>query len=376
MAMISVPIKVKSVEDHAAMRMHYCFRNPMQRADGENNKLYELYIYDEITKYGNFDWETWSYKESETSANYFREQLAKIPEDAHINLYINSAGGYASEGTAIYNQLVRHPAKKTGYVDGICYSAAFLILQACDERVMGQGTSALAHNMWECVSGNAAQLRKAADDLDALMESNRQLFLKASGGKISEKQLRKIMDDEKILSPEDCVTYGLADRIADRSDTNSSGSLGGDGGEGGNAAGGAGDAALQSARLNAMQEYINKHNLMVEQIKQLREVNGGVWHPAESEIRLTGGDGYTFRADGIDGTIKGGKINFTFDKNGLSGTIAMDKNDIAKNGTGGEAAGALGSANDGKGGGDAADVVEKGAGASEALAAFLNIFNN
>jgi hypothetical protein len=259
--------------------------------------------------------------------------------------------------------------------------------------------------MWECVSGNATQLRKAADDLDALMESNRQLFLKASGGKISEKQLRKIMDDEKILSPEDCVTYGLADRIADRSDTNSSGSLGGDGGEGGNAAGGAGDAALQSARLNAMQEYINKHNLMVEQIKQLREVNGGVWHPAESEIRLTGGDGYTFRADGIDGTIKGGKINFTFDKNGLSGTIAMDKNDIVKNSTwlrtlgancgdfvkygsasagviekngdgGGEAAGALGSADDGKGGEDAADVVEKGAGASEALAAFLNIFNN
>jgi hypothetical protein len=297
---------------------------------------------------------------------------------------------------------------------------------------MGQGTSALAHNMWECVSGNAAQLRKAADDLDALMESNRQLFLKASGGKISEKELKKIMDEEKILSPEDCVAYGFADKIADRSDANSSGSLGGGDGTGGNASGGESDGTLQSARhgltvqvrdtsperinggnipelearLNAMQEYVNKHNLMVEQIKQLREVeNGGVWMPAESEIGLTGGDGYTFRADGIDGTIKGGKINFTFDKNGLSGTIAMDKNDIVKNSTwlrtlgancgdfvkygsasagviekngdgGGEAAGALGSADDGKGGEDAADVVEKGAGASEALAAFLNIFNN
>lgn len=62
-------------------------------------------------------------------------------------------------------------------MDGVAYSVAFLILQACDERVMGLGTSALIHNMWMSVDGNAKELRKAADDLDTLMESNRQIFL-------------------------------------------------------------------------------------------------------------------------------------------------------------------------------------------------------
>ena len=40
----------------------------------------KLYVYDDVTAYGNFNWETWEYDDSETSANYFREQLAAIPE--------------------------------------------------------------------------------------------------------------------------------------------------------------------------------------------------------------------------------------------------------------------------------------------------------
>ena len=35
---------------------------------------HKLYIYDDVTAYGPFNWETWAYDESETSAKYFREQ--------------------------------------------------------------------------------------------------------------------------------------------------------------------------------------------------------------------------------------------------------------------------------------------------------------
>ena len=37
-------------------------------------------------------------------------------------------------------QLKRHKAHKTGYVDGVSHSIAFVILQACNHRVMGEGT--------------------------------------------------------------------------------------------------------------------------------------------------------------------------------------------------------------------------------------------
>lgn len=161
-------------------KVFVCF----QKAEDDTHKLY---IYDDVTAYGTFNWSTWSYEESETSAKYFQEQLAAIPDTATIELHINSNGGSVKEGVAIYSQLKQKNCKKVGYVDGVAYSVAFLILQACDERVMGLGTSALIHNMWMSVDGNAKELRKAADDLDTLMESNRQIFLEKSN--LEEQQL-------------------------------------------------------------------------------------------------------------------------------------------------------------------------------------------
>ena len=132
--------------------INFCF----QQSAG----VHKLYIYDDVTAYGTFDWTTWTMKESETSAKYFRDQLEAIPDTATIELHINSNGGSVKEGVAIYTQLKQKGCKKVGYVDGVAYSVAFLILQACDERIMGLGTSALVHNMWMSVEGNAKELRR------------------------------------------------------------------------------------------------------------------------------------------------------------------------------------------------------------------------
>lgn len=183
--------------------INFCF----QQSAG----VHKLYIYDDVTAYGTFDWTTWTMKESETSAKYFRDQLEAIPDSATIELHINSNGGSVKEGVAIYTQLKQKACKKVGYVDGVAYSVAFLILQACDERIMGLGTSALVHNMWMSVEGNSKELRKAADDLDVLMESNRQIFLGRSN--LEEQQLIDMMEAETFLTPDQCLEYGLIDKI-------------------------------------------------------------------------------------------------------------------------------------------------------------------
>lgn len=134
--------------------------------------VHNIYLYDDIEEKGDWNWETWTRDDSETSAKHFQEELAQIPETDEICLYINSNGGSVKEGTAIYNQLKRHGAHKTGYVDGVAHSIAFVILQACDKRIMGEGTSALIHEMWVCTAGNAAELRAEADKLDEMMKSS------------------------------------------------------------------------------------------------------------------------------------------------------------------------------------------------------------
>lgn len=184
----------------------------MEPVQAENKTL--LYIYDDVSEYGEFNWDTWQYDASETSAKYFAAKLGEIPDGQTIELHINSDGGSVKEGVAIYNLLRQKQNHKVGIVDGVAHSVAFLILQACDERKMCLGTTALVHNMWMYCCGNATQLRKYADDLDDMMESNRQVFLARSS--ISEGELVRIMEQETYLTPNKALEYGLIDEICNQ----------------------------------------------------------------------------------------------------------------------------------------------------------------
>lgn len=185
---------------------HYCFR---QEAGSD---VHKLYIYDDVSEYGAYDWWTWEYTESETSAEFFRKALAEIPDSAIIELHINSNGGSVKEGIAIYNQLKQKKCREiVAYVDGVAYSIASIIMQAADRRIMGLGTSILVHNMWMSVAGNAVELRKAADDLDVLMESNRQIYMERVN--ITEDELIEMLNNETYLTPEQAVEMGFADEV-------------------------------------------------------------------------------------------------------------------------------------------------------------------
>ena len=175
----------------------------------------DLYIYGDVKSDG-YDWWTDQVIKSETSANHFREELAKHPNVTQINIFINSYGGSVFEGTAIYNQLKRHAAHKTVYIDGFACSIASVIAMAGDEIVMPKNALMMVHNMWMGVYGNAAELRKAADDLDIINTAGRGAYLDKAGDKLDEATLISMMDAETWLTAEQCIQYGLADRYAEK----------------------------------------------------------------------------------------------------------------------------------------------------------------
>lgn len=174
----------------------------------------ELYIYGDVEG-DYYDWWSGEIIRSETSANAFRDALASYPDVTEIRLYINSYGGSVFEGTAIYNQLRRHPAHKTVYVDGFACSIASVIAMAGDTVVMPRNTMMMIHNMWMCAEGNAAALRKAADDLDTINAAGRAAYLEKAGGKLNEEKLAEMMDAETWLTAEECIALGLADEYAE-----------------------------------------------------------------------------------------------------------------------------------------------------------------
>lgn len=172
-----------------------------------------LYIYGDV-RGDDYDW--WGdVIESETSANHFRQELEKHSNVSEIHIFINSNGGSVFEGTAIYNQLKRHSARKVVHIDGFACSIASVIAMAGDEIIMPCNALMMIHNMWMGVYGNAAELRKAADDLDTINAAGRKAYLAKAGEKLPEETLVEMMDAETWLTAEQCIAYGLADRLAD-----------------------------------------------------------------------------------------------------------------------------------------------------------------
>ena len=209
-----------------------------------------LYIYGDVEG-DSYDFWTGNVIESETSASHFRDELAKYPNAQQIDVFINSYGGSVFEGTAIYNQLKRHPAHKTVYIDGFACSIASVIAMAGDEIVMPRNALMMIHNMWMGVCGNADELRKAADDLDTINAAGRAAYLERAGEKLTEEQLAGMMDAETWLTAEQCIEYGLADRYAEQDADMSQAT-----------------EVLQKANIN-LEQRINIQKSLAAQLRQL-----------------------------------------------------------------------------------------------------------
>ena len=158
-----------------------------------------------ITIYG--DITSWPWMESDVSAYLLSKQIDGVEAD-RIDVYINSYGGEVAEGLAIYNALKRHRAKVVTHCDGFACSAASVVFMAGDERVMGDASLLMIHNAWTYASGNAEELRKAADDLETISEAAANAYRGAV--KIDDAKLEELLANETWILPQNAVDMGFA----------------------------------------------------------------------------------------------------------------------------------------------------------------------
>lgn len=185
----------------------------------DNPKALDLYLYDNIKSDGE-DWWTGETIESNTSASHVQKVLDEATDVEQINIFINSYGGDVKEGLAIYNQLLRCKANKNVYIDGFACSIASVIAMAGDKIIMGSNTLMMLHHASMGAYGTSAELRKAADDLDVIDNASCSSYKAKAGDKISDEELKTILDNETWLTAEQCLSYGLCDEIAGSEDKN------------------------------------------------------------------------------------------------------------------------------------------------------------
>lgn len=124
-----------------------------------------------------------------------------------INVLISSLGGDVNHALAIHDILKMSNAEITTEIVGATASSGTIIAMAGKERKMSNNALFLSHNAWMLAVGNADQLRKQADDLDAFNDRIINIYQKVTGK--SREQVKALMDEEKWIDAENAKDFGF-----------------------------------------------------------------------------------------------------------------------------------------------------------------------
>ncbi|MCM1218056.1 MAG: Clp protease ClpP [Lachnospiraceae bacterium] len=170
----------------------------------ETEQNADLYFYGDIVS----DW--WgAWQEADQYPDAVRNFLA-AQEGKNLTVYINSGGGSVFAGIAIYNMIRRHAEKNKVQVivDGLAGSIASVIAFAgsAPPRIPSNAFL-MIHNPWSCAEGNAADLRKMADDLDEIAVGMLNIYDKHLREGVTADDVKKLMDAESWLNGEEAAKY-------------------------------------------------------------------------------------------------------------------------------------------------------------------------
>ena len=126
-------------------------------------------------------------------------------------LHLSSPGGSVSDGLAIYNALVSHPARVTSRVEGWTASIATILALAGETVTMYDNCLFMIHNPLMVYAGNAADLREQADWLDRVGAIMASIYM----GRCTktEAELQAALDAETYLSADEALAWGFVTEV-------------------------------------------------------------------------------------------------------------------------------------------------------------------
>jgi ATP-dependent Clp protease protease subunit len=145
------------------------------------------------------------------TASGIAQALAEAGRSTDITVRINSGGGIATEGAAIYSALRNHQGDVNVVVEGIAASAASIVAMAGDTVTMSKGSVMMIHDPSGVTMGTAADHQKSIDALNAIGESMASVYAEKTGR--TPKQERQSMTNETWMTADEAVAQGYADKV-------------------------------------------------------------------------------------------------------------------------------------------------------------------
>ena len=194
-----------------------------------------LYIYGDLTSIKWF--------ENDVCVYDLAKEIGDLNGKA-LTVRINSYGGEVAEGLAIYNLLKSYPGEVTTICDGFACSAASVVFMAGTKRIMPRSSLLMIHNAWTWASGDADDLRKAADDLEKITQPSVEIYTSVSN--LDADEIKAMMDAETWIDADEALDYGFATEISE-------------------------EAAMQSIKDGILAKTVFKNKQLEKRIKELEK---------------------------------------------------------------------------------------------------------
>lgn len=162
----------------------------------------------ELLVYGYITDSAWN--DSDVDVKAIVRQLSEHPCATSIVVRVNSFGGDAFSGLALYNALKAHPAPKTVIVEGIAASAASIIAMAGRVR-MATGAMLMIHGPSSFAGGTASEVASVAEGLEKLRDSLVDVYQAKTN--LGREKLVELLGKDTWLTAAEAKELGFADEI-------------------------------------------------------------------------------------------------------------------------------------------------------------------
>jgi ATP-dependent Clp protease protease subunit len=129
----------------------------------------------------------------------------------NVELHLNSPGGDAFAGVAIYNLLKASSKPVNVIVDGLAASAASIIAMAGDTITMNQGSVMMIHEAMSMAFGNASDMQKMADTLTSVTSGIADIYVSKTG--LPKDTVLKMQNEETWMTADEAVQKGFATSV-------------------------------------------------------------------------------------------------------------------------------------------------------------------
>jgi ATP-dependent Clp protease, protease subunit len=140
------------------------------------------------------------------------QEIAAI-ETEEIVLHFASPGGSCSDGIAIYNALVAHPAKVSSIIEGWTGSIATILALAADPGCISMFDNCffMIHKAWGITVGDEDEIRKYADFLGAITQTMVNIYMTRCTKTADE--LVAALSEQTNLTAEQALEWGFVDEV-------------------------------------------------------------------------------------------------------------------------------------------------------------------